>query len=204
MTNSTNSTNLIIYDWDDTLFPTSWVNTATTININNPQTYISFFAELDETLYNLLSNSLQHATVIIVTNATLSWIANSTAVLPKTQYLINNKIKTISAREIHQDEHPMNPYKWKELTFAKIGSTKYNNIISIGDADYEYQALLNMIPKRSDKSHYKAIQLVHLPNYETVLDQVKVIRDSITNMVQHVGHLDLQFHPKQHSQPPQL
>ena len=53
---------LIILDWDDTMFPTSWV-TSNKINVNNTndiENYKLTFVELDQILYQLLIKCLNN------------------------------------------------------------------------------------------------------------------------------------------------
>ena len=83
---------LIILDWDDTLFPTSWA-TKNDIDLTDPDTqnkYIVSFSKLDLLLHKLLTNFLNCGTVIIVTNATLGWVLISSNILPSTQELIKS------------------------------------------------------------------------------------------------------------------
>ena len=61
---------VFIFDWDDTLFPTSWIN-----NINNNKYNIlnnKKFIILDKILYLLISKCMIYGEVIIVTNATIN------------------------------------------------------------------------------------------------------------------------------------
>ena len=138
---------LIIIDWDDTLFPTTWI-TTNEINLKNNidiDKYAGYFAQVDQDLNNLLIKLIQCGTVIIVTNALLTWIKLSITILPKTS-LILNRIEVISARGDYQSKSS-NPMDWKKFAFESIiqgMGKKINNIISIGDANYEYVALMNL------------------------------------------------------------
>ena len=81
---------VIVLDWDDTLFPTSWVinNKIDLTDPNNRIIYYKFFNKLDNILYDLLSNMLTCGKVIIITNAMIKWIELSSSVLSKTQDLL--------------------------------------------------------------------------------------------------------------------
>ena len=67
---------LIILDWDNTLFPTTFVNTnKINLTTNSSKTkLLSVFAELDNLLYKLFQKILNIADLMIITNASLSWI----------------------------------------------------------------------------------------------------------------------------------
>ena len=59
---------LLILDWDDTLFPTEWVQTSN-IDINNPnETLISLFSVLDNLITDIVINMTFKGDVLIVTN----------------------------------------------------------------------------------------------------------------------------------------
>ena len=151
-------TNIFIIDWDDTLFPTSWVN-KNSINISESskiQEYKVYFLELDTTISMLLESLNQVGEIWIVTNASINWIKTCLLELEQTRKtIINNKIRIVSARDAYS-LNSSSPTEWKILTFQdilediiskiinKIKPNTYINIISIGDAMYEYIALINL------------------------------------------------------------
>ena len=94
----------------------------------------------------LHNNAPIYGKIIIVTNASLKWINISSDNVPKTKKLLNN-IKVVSARDNYQ--HVGDIYQWKTLSFIdqikeELSHHNYANIISIGDAEYEYKALINL------------------------------------------------------------
>ena len=200
---------LILLDWDDTLFPTSWV-VKKNIDLTNPDVqnkYIVFFAKLDLLLHKLLSNLINYGKVVIVTNAINKWVYISSSIIPNTHRLIKNKISVISARDIHQYDHPGDGYMWKKLIFKQLVTdyysdyhkdypTDYQNIISIGDADYEFKALINLYikPKTTKgKRHLKSIRFMSKPSYDTLIDQLEVLNNSINKIIDTNNHMDLVF-----------
>ena len=153
--------NLIILDWDDTLFPTSWI-IKNNINIQSQPSlnkYIILFGRLDALLSKLLKNLLNHSIVIIVTNANYKWITTACSILPNTKTIIKKRIQIISARDELHDIIPKNFDIYKKIIFNRIvkniiKKNKLNNIISIGDAEYEYQALINLYHLRKKNNLY--------------------------------------------------
>src|SRR5206468_3898165 len=111
------SSTLIILDWDDTLFPTSWLtnNQINLHDINSKTKYSSYFKRLDTVLFNLLSRLSKFGKVIIITNALPVWIKLTSTVLPNTSKLLEN-IKIISARKIYQSKHG-DMMEWKKNVF---------------------------------------------------------------------------------------
>src|SRR5579885_2471110 len=112
---------LIILDWDDTLFPTTWTvkNNINLINNNIKNQYIVFFSKLDSLLFQLLSKFTEYGQVVIVTNAASKWIIISSNLLPITQKFMKEKIILISAREFYQEKYHDQMILWKKLIFKQ-------------------------------------------------------------------------------------
>lgn len=196
---------LIILDWDDTLFPTTWV-TSNDINIKNvtsinSKTIIDFFSNIDIELDQLLQTLLNCGHIAIITNAMLNWINISSGILPRTSKLLEHNKKNIdiiSARGSYQDKSN-DPMDWKKLAFTEIIKRnkfrKLNNIISIGDAEYEYKALVNLHDKPNTKNYklLKSVRFVKYPSNHILLDQIRVMQKAAIKVCTTKTHLDLRF-----------
>ncbi len=202
---------LIILDWDDTLFPTTWVtsNDINIRNINNTEKSISsYFKQVDIELDRLLRLLLKCGHVAIITNAMLNWINISSNILPKTSEILSNEsgtfdIEIISARGSYQNVSK-DPMDWKKLAFEEIIKNnkfrKVNNIISIGDAEYEYKALINLYEDCKSEKNYKllkSVRFVKFPTNHVLLDQIRVMQDAAIKVCTTKTHLDLRFELKQ-------
>ena len=194
----TKNNTLVILDWDDTLFPTSWV-AKNFINLHDTETrykYLEFFSELDNLIFSFLKRILYKSKIIIVTNAMPLWIKISSCVLPKTQNLLNY-IKVISARKNFQ-KVSSNYTEWKKLAFDAEVKNQLNiknkqNIISIGDASYEYKALINLYNK--DRI-LKSMKFLENPTFDILKDQLEVLSTNIERVIDYGKHLDLVFKNK--------
>ena len=199
-----NST-LIILDWDDTLFPTSWVNknNINIMNKNDIQIYKKYFEKVDIYLYKFLNLITNYGDVIIITNALLNWIEISSKILPRTYSLLKkkNNIKIVSARGEYSSVTD-DLMEWKKMAFQnelvkKTREKKINNIISIGDAEYEYFALLNLYHGEPDNYRLlKSVKFIKYPNNNEILEQIVIINNAILNICTHRGHLDLKISSK--------
>ena len=139
----------------------------------------------------------RHGKVIIVTNAMLEWINLSSSVLPKSHDVVN-KLKVISARKEYQGKTDMK--NWKKMCFLNemnnhIQKYNLNNIISMGDAEYEYHALVNLYKSQND--HYdkflKSVKFMKSPELEKLLDQLNIVADKAEHICKYKNHLDLNF-----------
>ena len=106
---------LIIVDWDDTLYPTSWV-VNNKIDLTSPITklkYTKYYKTLDICLSSTLNHLKLYGDILIITNAMTEWVELSLSVLPITKRVIEY-IPIVSARARYQDTQPMS--EWKKLT----------------------------------------------------------------------------------------
>ena len=192
---------LIILDWDDTLFPSSWV-IKNNLDIADPSTRIVFndeFKELDDIVYNLLYTMKKLGKVIIITNAMPEWVSLSSSLLRKTNSIMKD-ISIISSRKDYNKKKGTTIKDWKRMSFAKelhkfLNQNKtINNIISIGDADYEFNALTSLyhwnkiIPKYK---YLKTIKFMTAPSYHSLIDQLNVLSLCITKIRNRKTHMDL-------------
>lgn len=193
---------LVIFDWDDTLFPTTWA-TQKMLNLTNtilsPNT-ILMFHKLDTLLYELLTKIMKHGRIIIVTNAASKWIIASSRVLPNTQKLLRHNLLIVSAREAYGDQCDID--EWKTKVFNEIvtefdAHSVYQNIISVGDADYEFDALKNLYNKKCENNQrfLKNIKLKRYPQMNELYDQLTLLNNNIEQIIKTNNHMDLKFDP---------
>ena len=189
---------IIIIDWDDTLYPTSWA-TDNGVDLMNPKSrykYLKHFEKLDNHLSSVLRHMVTLGDVIIVTNAMPEWVELSTSVLPKTKECITH-IDIISARKRYQNKTKM--AEWKKHTFfeeivRRSKSKQYVNILSLGDAEFEYNALINLYSLKAIPHKYlKPIKFIKSANYGVLIEQLKIIKNNISAICQMTRHMDLTF-----------
>ena len=196
MNNNINKT-LFILDWDDTLFPTNWVlnNGIKLALTKSHDQYMMYFQELDRILSKFLKRIICLGKVIIVTNAMLEWVKISSIILPNTTYLLK-KVTIISAREKYRNKSN-NIWDWKKMAFKDVIDIEFNkesiiNVISVGDAEYEYQALIALNKKKGTK-YLKSIKFVKEPSHDILIDQLEVLNIAIPNIWNKQKHMDLKF-----------
>lgn len=194
----TKNSTLIILDWDDTLFPTSWT-VSKNIDLINPlmrKKYAHSFNNLDNRLSRLLTLLQNYGTVVIITNAMNEWVDLSSSVLPQTKPLLQN-IEIVSAREMYQATYNM--HEWKKLAFKYLISkhhqrTQYNNLLSIGDADHEYNALIGLYNFESLPYKYmKSVKFMRSPEYAILLAQLGDLEKNVKYICRSHRHMDLEY-----------
>lgn len=191
-----NNKALIIFDWDDTLFPTSWLlnNGISLTNMLNIKKFIVYFKELDSIVSKLLIRSLKMGKVIIITNANKDWIKISKYVVPETSKIIDRFIPVISARDLYQQM--VDIAKWKTFAFNNnIGNyTQWaKHIISVGDDEYEYNALISLKQYIPYGKILKVIKLIKHPTFDQLIEQLETLRNSLNDICKTRNHLDIGF-----------
>lgn len=194
---------LIIYDWDDTLFPTTWV-TLSRMDVNNlkkSELYKKQFKPIDNMVFLLLKSSLRHGKVYIVTNASLFWVNTALKLYPQTNSIISN-VEIISCRDLYSKYYPNMMNLWKVKAFNDI--LKYNSvhrgkyyqhIISIGDAMFERSALVNLKKNKLCKKA-KNIKFLDQPTYKKLLEQIEELYNNFETICQHDKDLDMKMFNK--------
>ena len=138
--------NLIIFDWDDTLLPTSFLLYKNKIELNNKlsekdQAKIS---KLEQSVKNLLTLSLSKGDVYIITNAGEGWVEESAKTYYPNIKEILEQIEVISARKDFEAKFPENSKLWKINAFLdlkkRLNDTLITNIICLGDSIFEMEA----------------------------------------------------------------
>jgi hypothetical protein len=190
---------LLFIDWDDTLLFSSWL-VKNKINVSSlDDEYLGHFYKLDKQLELLFRTIIKYSNVIIVTNAMPEWIDMTIQLLPRTNNIIKD-IKIVSARNEYQKKSK-NIYEWKIKAFEKemddfVEKNKKNllNIISVGDAEYEYNALIKLGKyKPHIKKLLKSVKFMTNPDCEILLKQIELLCEATPEIVTKNENLDLIF-----------
>lgn len=191
---------LVFIDWDDTVFPTSWVFDKN-IELLDPQVrakYSKTFRKLDTLIYNFLKKIERHGKIVIITNAMPEWVQLSGSLLRNTNKIIR-RLPVLSAKQKYRTK-TKNQKIWKTMCFddtvkSYANRRKISNIVSIGDAIYEYDALVSLY--KGQKGHrdrlLKAIQLTRYPSYHQLYEQLDIMHNNIDRICMHKDHLDIHF-----------
>ena len=141
------SQNLVIFDWDDTLFPTSHLNPLGEKE-DVFEKHGAQMKEMEDTAVELVGKCLRQSKVAIITNARKGWVElSSSQFMPRLHTLIMKYVKIISARVDFEELYPFDTFKWKELAFAKLWQEEHfldkaaiTNLIAVGDSECEMEA----------------------------------------------------------------
>jgi hypothetical protein len=209
---------LQIWDWDDTLFPSTWLN-GQGLRLEDdagaaPEQQVlldAIAAEVEQTI----RLALQTGEVVIVTNAEHGWVDQSCRKFCPTLHPLVDTLRVVSARSTYEEFGVFSPLEWKVKAFEReMGAFvpkaarlahqhEVANLMSIGDSIHEREALL----RASETMHYamrrvKTVKLPERPDLPSLHKTHELLRKQLRTLVEHDGDLDLVVNP--HAQQLQL
>jgi len=179
----------IIFDWDDTLYPTTWIQSNSHL-INDPSSATdenkSYFKQLSDLIINIITNAKRIGEVCIITNAQEVWIEKSCCLMPELIPFLKT-IDVISSQDKWKHLTPL-PEKWKEYEFSEIAikfmkSTKsIIKIICVGDSPDEHEATKKAAAAINTTECYaytKNFVFMKRPTFEELLIQIHKLAECV-------------------------
>jgi len=201
--------NLIIFDWDDTLFPTTWLREQGLLE--NGAVITQQQDEQLQALADVVAVTLEVAKkrggVAIVTNAEQGWVEMSCeAIMPSLRAHLEG-VRIVSARSRHEKQGVFAPTTWKCLAFEELVDDFYSasgksdmtlrrNIVSLGDSEHEMEAL--MWVAAGTECDAKCLKWVQQPGLEQLREQHELIAGLLDDVVDHDGNLDYEIGAEDH------
>ena len=143
----------IIFDWDDTLLCTSFINPSGVYQHVDLGTAVQQHIKLlEQTSKKMLELAVKHGKVYIITNAAEGWVEFSChkfmpAVLP----ILLEKVTIISARTKYESKFPDDVPQWKLHAFLEtqtdLDNGNMKNILALGDSMMEIDAAQHLAMK---------------------------------------------------------
>lgn len=162
----------IFLDYDDTIFPTSYLTNLTNKNIFTavlPLVVQLNLVKLDQLVVAYLQHLEKQGKLIIVTNATMSWVKDSSFKFLPMTYAYLKRVTIVSAADAYQEAFPekkeINGVEWKLHSMKKYAKGR---IISIGDSEDERNACIQL----RSKFDVKIIKLRQFPTLEFLIQEI--------------------------------
>jgi len=181
--NSKKHNSLFIFDWDDTLLPTSFIlKENLMIKENSSEELKCLFSILEEKIIKILNMSINKGNVYIITNSSMSWFIHSSERFFPNLSSILDKIKIISARDEYENIYPRDSKIWKQKAFNNLENEIDNklptNMICFGDSLNELEAAKNFASHLRD-SFVKTIKFKEKPEIEDLIKQINLIENKL-------------------------
>ena len=191
---------IFIFDWDDTLFPTTFLVDEDIIAQSNLSEELQkTISILEEIVLNILNYTINKGDVYIITNSSIVWFKYSFNKFFPNLKKILEKINIISARDDYKFIYPGENKKWKEKAFlnlkTKINNSLVNNIICFGDSLIELEAG-RVLANQLNNSFYKAIKFKENPEIEDLIKQLNLIVNKIDYIYSEAKNLSITIEQK--------
>ena len=192
---------IIIFDWDDTLLPTSFLSPGGYFNydIKLSKDDKNKLSKIENEVLNLLNNAINKGDTYIITNAEKGWVELSAfKFYPKIKNILP-KIKIISARDKYSKIFPGDLKKWKIEAFLNL--MKYinvklvTNIICIGDSFFEIEAG-KIFASKFREAFIKTIKFKEIPKLDDLLKQLKLVCVQFGSIYSSVKNLTIRVERK--------
>lgn len=201
----TNEETIVIFDWDDTVLPSSWVQDQglrlDADSMPSPEQQQQL-AELARHAARTMRKAKKLGTVVLVTNAERGWIELSCLKFLPALYPALESVKILSARTEYETPALSSPFDWKLKAFIseiervlQTDPNRRKNILSVGDSSHEREALIratHFLPNCRTKS----LKFVERPTIDQLCKEHLMICGScFRRIVHHDGNLDLCIRP---------
>mmetsp|Transcript_44109 Transcript_44109/g.122129 ORF Transcript_44109/g.122129 Transcript_44109/m.122129 type:complete len:385 (-) Transcript_44109:38-1192(-) len=168
---------LMIFDWDDTLLCSSVLMHRPWVQSTSPQ--LKAVAEATRALLEL---ALRLGHTVIVTNADGGWVEQSAKRYMPSVLPVLERIRVISARELHAARHPLEANQWKVNTFleleAELEPDAVANVVVIGDAMFEMNAA-NALRSVRQRGVIKTVKLQESPSLLELRRELEFVRHEL-------------------------
>jgi hypothetical protein len=192
---------LTIFDWDDTLFPTSWMQQQDLLSKDMAQLSSEQKAQLERLAACAsltLESAIRFGKVVVITNAEQGWLETTCKKFMPSLVGLMKTLDIVSARSTYQCQTAI-ASEWKRLAFADevdlLKSTvcaEQYSIVSVGDSVHELQALLS-VTQATQQCWGKSMKLLDTPRIEQLIEQHELLAMSFADVVDHQGDLDVEI-----------
>ena len=192
---------LIIFDWDDTLLPTTFLtsNGGPLEDIKLSDSDFQRMKEIENHVYFILKESIEKGDVYIITNAGENWVQFSSSIFYPNISELLKKIKIISARMEYEKAFPGNSRQWKIEAFLNllkdVNNKLVTNIICIGDSLFEIEAGRILASKFSE-AFIKTIKFRDAPKLDELLKQLKLVSQQFGSIYSSIKNLTIRIERK--------
>jgi len=193
---------LSIFDWDDTLFPTSWLSDCDLLFAPSlaglKESFRAALAELAEAAEEALQQALALGRVVIVTNAAEGWVQDSCRRLMPSLAPTLAQLRIVSARALAEPLGVRSPTEWKTLAFraevrafrAQLGDEGRCSVLALGDSVHEHSALLQAAGEH-ERCLAKSLKFAERPSIEQLVEELRLASGGLEEIVEFDGDLDV-------------
>jgi hypothetical protein len=192
----------LFFDWDDTVLPSAWLHDHG-LSLDDRSVVAPWQREQLRELSKLATETIRVAkelgTVVFVTNAERGWIEQSCRKFMPDFLPALDGVKLLSARTTYETPELTCPLEWKvrafedeiERLFDTVDPDVRKNVISLGDSEYEREALWHTTSSLPN-TRAKALKFMERPTVSQLCAEHVIVADCLRSTVQTDCDLDVQ------------
>ena len=171
---------IIIFDWDDTLLPTTFLTQGKNYIDNVILTEVDKekISQLESLVSKLLNEAVNKGEVYIITNAGEGWVEYSAEKIYPSISDILSKVKIVSARGLYEKQFPYDSSQWKIQAFLNIQKflnlKLVTNILCLGDSLFEMEAG-RILASQFNEAFIKTVKFREGPKLDELIKQLKLV-----------------------------
>jgi hypothetical protein len=188
---------VIIFDWDDTLLCTTFLNSVQGRAI--PPATQRHLQSIERSAYQLLETALTLGHTFIITNAMEGWVEDSAERFSPSLLPILDKVRIISARSTQEANCDGDVSQWKVKAFLEMGrqlhSEVVTNLISIGDSNFEHDAA-HVLGQQFSHGLIKTVKLQERPSPQEQTKELDLLAPKLKTIVEKACNLKVRLERK--------
>ena len=171
---------IIIFDWDDTLLPTTFLTQGKNFidNVILSENDKEKISQLENLTSKILNDAISKGEVYIITNAGEGWVEYSAQKFYPSINEILSKIKIVSARTEYEKKFPNDSSRWKIQAFLNIQNSLnlklVTNILCLGDSLFEMEAG-RILASQFKEAFIKTVKFREGPKLDELIKQLKLV-----------------------------
>lgn len=191
---------VIFFDWDDTLLPSSWLDSKGLRTLNEdvevPRRVLKKLAAVAEVVAKLLKLAMKEGRVCIVTNGEEGWVEQSAERFVPGLLPLLAQIQVISARTEFERQFPGSPTEWKIQAFTDVLKASFDMeaedacVISFGDSLHERNALIT-VTNEMDDIYSKNVKFLERPSADQLRREIDMVIGCFDSICYHNADLDM-------------
>jgi len=181
--NSEGESNIIVFDWDDTLLCSSVIHSGRQCSRKELQ-------ELESTVKSILHTAMGLGETLIVTNGNRTWVEDSARRYLPGLLPTLSRLTVVSARALYETKYPNDPFMWKRAAFEhlltdvrKFPRASTLNLVVFGDQYPEIDAAHHVARLRGDPTLVKTVKFQEAPSVTELIGQLCKVERSLETIV---------------------
>ncbi|KAF4671745.1 hypothetical protein FOL47_001243 [Perkinsus chesapeaki] len=179
---------IIVFDWDDTILPTSWLERQRLLQIGNLRmrpAQARLLSTLCDVVMTTINIAASYGQLMIITNAAPGWVEASC------QQFMPSLLPFVRSVPIHARPFNALMTTWKVDAFNRECCTPaVGGVVSLGDGPIERQACLRLI---EHNKRVKSVKFRECPNIIQLINEHELLHLRLRDLLSHDADLDLRL-----------